>query len=156
ACGEVLGPQWVANYSLMPAYIFPPALIATIIAARITSRPRNEKKKPGQAHWGTTAGLIREGYVKTKTNKSVRGYFGIHKDSKKIIQLPEHIRFSHCLVIGGPGARKSTGYHKQNIIQDMRDGVNIIVFDLKYPDPRGGFFDMVTLAADQYGYDVQL
>lgn len=156
ACGEVLGPQWVANYSLMPAYIFPPALIATIIAARITSRPRNEKKKPGQAHWGTTAELIREGYVKTKTNKSVRGYFGIHKDSKKIIQLPEHIRFSHCLVIGGPGARKSTGYHKQNIIQDMRDGVNIIVFDLKYPDPRGGFFDMVTLAADQYGYDVQL
>lgn len=155
ACAPVLGQQWVAHYSLIPLFILPGAILATIVASRIANRP-TEQKAPGQAHWGTTAELKREGYIKTKEDDSVRGYFGIHKDSRKKLQLPEHIRYSHCLVIGGPGARKSTGYHKQNIIQDMRDGVNIIVFDLKYPDPRGGFFDMVTLAADEYDYDVQL
>jgi len=154
-CGPVLGQQWVAHYSLLPLFIIPPALVATIIATRVANRPI-EQKAPGQAHWGTTEELKREGYLKSKTGDSGRGYFGIHKDSRKMIQLPEHIRYSHCLVIGGPGARKSTGYHKQNIIQDMRDGVNIIAFDLKYPDPRGGFFDMVTLATDHYGYDAQL
>lgn len=154
-CAPVLGSQWVAHYRAAPLYAIPPALIATIVASRLAHRPK-QSKAPGQAHWGTTAELKREGYIKTRTDQNLRGYFGIHKDSRKMIQLPEHIRYSHCLVIGGPGARKSTGYHKQNIIQDMRDGVNIIVFDLKYPDPRGGFFDMVTLAADHYGYDVQL
>lgn len=156
ACGPVLGSQWVAHYSLLPIIVFVPALITTIIASRIAQHRPDQQKAPGQAHWGTTAELKREGYIKSKANQGLRGYFGIHKDSRSIIQLPEHIRFSHCLVIGGPGARKSTGYHKQNIIQDMKDGVNIIVFDLKYPDPRGGFFDMVTLAADTYGYNVQL
>ena len=156
ACAPALGQLWLHHYSLIPILVFVPALIATLVAVRISTGRLVKGKKPGEGHWGTTQELKREGYIKTKKNTDVRGYFGIHRDSKRMIQIPERVRFSHCLVIGGPGARKSTGYHKQNIIQDLKDGLNIIVFDLKYPDPRGGFFDMVSIAAERYGYNVQL
>lgn len=70
------------------------------------------------------------------------GYYGLMPDGS-VLMAPEHLRNSHNAVIGGPGARKSTGYHKPNILMDALFGNTAIVADSKYPDPRAGFSDMV-------------
>lgn len=77
------------------------------------------------------------------------GYFGYLNDggseeitpksAKKLkpIPFPETIRNGHVAVIGGPGAGKTTSFFLPNLLCDARDGNTAVVFDFKFPDPKG-------------------
>ena len=93
-------------------------------------------------------------YVKGESSSPQRGYLGLSTQGN-LLRLPERLRCAHTLVIGATGARKSTGYHKPNLLMDARDKVSAIVIDLKYPDISSGFFDMVAVFT-QAGHDIQL
>ena len=111
-----------------------------------------EEKSPGGADWADPSDLNL--YLKGEKDSPLRGYLGLLPNGK-MLRIPERLRCAHTLIVGATGARKSTAYHKPNLVTDAEDRVSAIVIDLKYPDTRSGFFDMVPLFASA-GHDVQL
>jgi len=121
-------------------------LLWGIAVAKLVLEPRYQRKDPGAARWSKHRDL--KDYILNKKKEAdavnpQRGYLGI-LPSGKLLRIPEKLRCSNVLVVGGPGARKTTGYHRPNLIMDAIDGVSSIVIDLKYPDPQGGFFDLIS------------
>lgn len=110
---------------------------------------------PGAARWAEKRELRH--LIHGEKGSPQRGYLGLLASSRNPtpLRLPERLRCSHCMVVGGSGARKTTGYHKMNVLVDAMEGVSVVLFDLKYPDPKSGFLDCVPyfMAA---GFDVQL
>ena len=72
-----------------------------------------------------------------------------------MLRPPERLRCAHALLVGATGARKSTAYHKPNMVVDAYDRVSVILIDLKYPDTVSGFFDVVPHFVKE-GHDAQL
>lgn len=105
-------------------------------------------RDPGAARFATKNDPPMEKYIKQTPQftdndgkDQRRGYLGLLEDGT-VLKPPMSLRCSHGAIMGGPGARKSTGYHKPNMVFDAVEESTSIVIDLKYPDPRGGFFDM--------------
>ena len=121
-------------------------LLWGVAIVKLFFEPRYQRKDPGAARWSKHRDL--RDYIRNKKKEAdavnpQRGYLGI-LPSGKLLRIPEKLRCSNVLVVGGPGARKTTGYHRPNLIMDANDGVSSIVIDLKYPDPQGGFFDLIS------------
>ena len=121
-------------------------LLWLVAIIRLVLEPRYQRKNPGAARWAKGRDL--KDYVSNKKSEldkvnPQRGYLGILQNGS-LLRIPEKLRCSNVLVVGGPGARKTTGYHRPNLIMDAIDGVSSIVIDLKYPDPQGGFFDLIS------------
>ncbi len=122
---------------------------------------RKSDLPPGSARWANRNEM--RVFIHGERTSPQRGYLGmlapIHRrwwmSPPPVLRLPERLRCSHCLVVGGSGARKTTGYHKPNVLLDAMDGVSVVIFDLKYPDPKSGFWDCVPYFARR-GHDVQL
>lgn len=151
-CSDNFATAWKHAYPtglLIGVAVLVLVVIGLGIAYRAT---RRRKFDPATGRWSTIRDLKKRGYYYNPRDPKQRGYAGMHP-SGKMLRVPEHIRFSHSLVLGGPGARKSTGYHWQNILQDADDGVSVIVFDLKFPDPTGGFVSALPYF-EKKGYDV--
>ena len=121
-------------------------LLWVVAIIKLVFEPRYQRKDPGAARWAKGRDL--KDYVSNKKSEAdvvnpQRGYLGILQNGS-LLRIPEKLRCSNVLVVGGPGARKTTGYHRPNLIMDAIDGVSSIVIDLKYPDPKGGFFDLIS------------
>ena len=121
-------------------------LLWGIAIVKLFAEPNYKRKDPGAARWSRRRDL--KDYLSNKKSEAdavnpQRGYLGM-LPSGKLLRIPEKLRCSNVLVVGGPGARKTTGYHRPNLIMDANDGVSSIVIDLKYPDPQGGFFDLIS------------
>ena len=130
-------------------------LVSTVLMFTVDGMPTGASKAPGGARWASDKELLplrKEG--KGSFASPLRGYIG-HTESGKLLRVPENKRNAHTLIVGGPGSGKTTRYFKQNLLMDALDGVSCVVLDLKYPDARGGFFNMVPFFEKQ-GYDVQL
>ena len=118
----------------------------------VLAHKKVKEKSPGGADWAKAKDL--KLYFKGEKSSPQRGYYGIHQNGR-MLQVPERLRCAHTLVIGATGARKSTAYHKPNMVIDALDGTSAIVIDLKYPDAQSGFADMIPPFAST-GHDVQL
>lgn len=154
ACYAQFGHVWMAYYPIVfpiGAAVF---AVAVFLVAMLLKVPKKRDIDPATGRWSTVKDLQARGYLEDPNDPNQRGYVGMHP-SGKMLRVPENIRFSHTLVLGGPGARKSTGYHWQNILSDAKDGWSVIVLDLKYPDPKGGFVSAVPYF-EALGYNVQL
>ncbi len=155
-CRAPFTDYWSANYAWWLLIAAVGCLIAsTLMMFFVDSLPTGSNKAPGGATWARDRDLV--SLLKPSTAKyasPLRGYIG-HTASGKMLKVPENKRNAHSLVIGGPGSGKTTRYFKQNLLMDALEGTCSIVLDLKYPDSRGGFFDMVPFF-EQHGHDVQL
>jgi type IV secretion system protein VirD4 len=123
------------SITFSPFYLLPLPLL--VLMALTRPRIQRTAKPPGGARWAEGKDL--GAYLKDSTRQ---GYLGLYRGA--LVAAPEHLRCAHTLVIGGPGAGKSTGYFKPNLLMDALQGVSAIVFDLKYPDPKAGFVDMLA------------
>jgi type IV secretory pathway TraG/TraD family ATPase VirD4 len=130
-------------------------VLSTVLMFVVDSLPTGIGKAPGGATWATDSELrplLKE--AQGHSASPLRGYLG-HTTSGKMLRVPENKRNAHSLIIGGPGSGKTTRYFKENLLMDALDGQSCIVLDLKYPDARGGFFDVISFFEKQ-GFDVQL
>jgi len=127
----------------IPPLHFLPLPIAFVLMAVARKRTLVEPtpKPPGGARWAERKDLL--AYLRNTPEDSRQGYLGL-LGSGAVMAPPERLRCAHTVVIGGSGAGKSTGYFKPNLLVDALSGVSAIVFDLKYPDPRAGFLDMLA------------
>ncbi len=151
------------NYPKWPLVGFGVSLVGAAVARLVLDTAREKAKVlPGAARWATEKEVRH--LVRGDGTGPLRGYAGVLAPARRpllrtvepvMLRLPERIRCGHCLVVGGPGARKSTGYHKMNLIVDAVDRVSAVVFDIKYPDPVSGFLDVVPYFITR-GFDVQL
>ena len=176
-CQDAFSTVWL---QLATKYIYLPIafVVMIVIAAtfRVLSQIEFKTKPPGGARWSKQSDLKRnylpnskishiqnrKSKIKNpksnirnqKSNNPFTGYLGLLKNSKPL-QIRKELRCSHIMVIGGTGARKTSGYHKPNMVVDAIDGNCCIVFDLKWPDPKSGFAEMIGLFNRQE-YEVQL
>lgn len=67
------------------------------------------------------------------------GYLGHY--GRGLLLLPEALRCRHTLVVGGPGAGKTTSYFLPNLLCDAYFGHSAVVYDLKYPDDQQGLLE---------------
>ncbi|MGL4610852.1 MAG: type IV secretory system conjugative DNA transfer family protein [Trueperaceae bacterium] len=155
-CSQPFMDYWSANYAWWLLILAMVCLLAsTLMMFLVDSLPTGAGKAPGGATWAKDnelASLLKPG--KGSYASPLRGYLG-HTMSGKLLTVPENKRNAHSLIIGGPGSGKTTRYFKQNLLKDAVQGMSAVVLDLKYPDARGGFFDMVPFFEKQ-GSDVQL
>ena len=156
SCRAPFMDAWLQTYPWwVPAAVLATLIISTVLMFTVDGLPSGDEKAPGGARWASDQELkplLKEG--KGEYASPLRGYIG-HTDSGKLLRVPENKRNSHTLVVGGPGSGKTTRYFKQNLLMDALDGTSVVVLDLKYPDARGGFFNMIPFFREQ-GYDVQL
>ena len=155
-CKTPLQAAWLDAYPWwLPILALGALLVSTVLMVLVDGLPSGEEKAPGGARWATDkelSSLLKEG--RGDYASPLRGYLG-HTVSGKLLRVPEGKRNSHTLIVGGPGSGKTTRYFKQNLLMDALDGTSVIILDLKYPDARGGFFNMIPFFESQ-GYDTQL
>ncbi len=151
ACSAAFGTVWWQEY---PVYLPVLAVLTLWVGAvfSVLTHKTVAKKSPGGVRWAGSSDL--KLYLEGEASSPQRGYLGLSSQGK-VLRVPERLRCAHTLVVGATGARKSTAYHKPNMVMDARDGVSAIVIDLKFPDTLSGFFDMVPLFA-KADHDVQL
>lgn len=75
------------------------------------------------------------------------GYLG--QFNRRLLLLPESDRCRHTLVVGGPGAGKTTSYFLPNILLDAYFGHTAVVYDLKYPDQEQGLWASIGFYIQQ-------
>lgn len=105
--------------------------------------------------WALLEDVTKYHVPNTKLSKnSLTGYMGVfaHNKERIILRVPERQLNAHVLVMGAPGARKTTGYFQQAMLSNAMYGQSAIVFDLKYPDDS--LIKMVQ-ANHRLGRDVQ-
>lgn len=129
--------------TVIPWHYFIPLPLAFVLMAVAKKRTVIEplRKPPGGARWAEPRDL--RAYLQAPPGDTRQGYLGLLK-SGLVLTPPERLRCAHTVVIGGPGAGKSTGYFKPNLLADALAGVSAVVYDLKYPDPKAGFLDMLA------------
>ena len=150
-CSDAFVKVWLQEYPLiLPLLAF--VFIWAGAVFSVLAHKKVKEKSPGGADWAKAKDLKR--YFKGVKGSPQRGYFGVFQNGR-MLQVPERLRCAHTLVLGATGARKSTAYHKPNMVMDALDDTSAIIIDLKYPDVKSGFFDMVSFFASA-GHDVQL
>lgn len=151
-CAPNLNAAWAHFYPTWLPLAFLASLVLLVVAYVLHQHAKHPHIDLATGRWSTKRDLKRAGYLQNPRDPHQRGYVGLHPCGK-MLRVPEQIRFSHTLVLGGPGARKSTGYHWQNILSDANDGWSVIILDLKYPDPSGGFVSVLPYF-EKRGYNI--
>lgn len=80
-------------------------------------------------------------YLNTKNS-------GVMVDGHKL-KLSEQHSFMHCLVVGRPGAHKTTGYIIPNLLEKAKDNCSVVV-----NDPKGEIHHATAGVFKQNGFDV--
>lgn len=140
ACNKALLPLVPPNYFLS-LYPIAGALILAAFASRLVTT-RAYTKAAGTAKWASEKDLEplkrgrQSGYIGFINNE---GKYTPSNPPKKLtpIPLPERIRNGHFVVLGGPGAGKTTAFFLPNLLKDAMDGNTAVVVDFKFPDPEG-------------------
>ena len=150
-CEAAFSEVWLQEYPLYVPILALLTLWATAMLS-VFARAALKKKSPGGARWAKPKDL--KTYLRGEKDSPRRGYLGLLPNGR-MLRPPERLRCAHALLVGATGARKSTAYHKPNMVVDAYDRVSVILLDLKYPDTVSGFFDMVPHFV-KAGHDVQL
>ena len=127
-------------------------LAALIVSWFANSRP--DEKDPGGGHFATDDDL--KAYLKDSRDpdNQRKGHYG-YTESGKQLRAPSQDRCTHLAIFAGTGGGKTTRIIKPSLIQDSLDGTSVLMVDPKWPDPRGGYSDMLAVFAAK-GYDVQV
>jgi type IV secretory pathway TraG/TraD family ATPase VirD4 len=156
-CRPVLWEQFTAQdlFALTRALLI--GFIASMLAALLVSFFANagpDEKDPGGGHFATDNDL--EAYLKDSRDpdNQRKGHYG-YTESGKQLRAPSQDRCTHLAIFAGTGGGKTTRIIKPSLIQDSLDGTSVLMVDPKWPDPRGGYSDMLAVFAAK-GYDVQV
>jgi len=141
-------------YPRKTVLMLPVLLLVGIVAYRKwKALEQEEEVKPGAARWALWDEL--KPMLRGTPTNPLRGYVGLLPipawkalllfRRPPVLRLREQDRCTHCVVIGGPGARKTTGYHMPNIMFDALDGCSVVIIDMKFPDPESGFLGCLRI-----------
>jgi type IV secretion system protein VirD4 len=113
-----------------------------------------DEKDPGGGNFATDEDL--KAYLKDSRDpdNQRKGHYG-YTESGKQLRAPSQDRCTHLAIFAGTGGGKTTRIIKPSLIQDALDGTSVLMVDPKWPDPRGGYSDMLAVFAAK-GYDVQV
>jgi len=125
---------------------------AAFVAPFANAKPA--EKDPGGGNFATDKDL--KAYLKDgkDPNNPRRGYYG-YTESGKQLKAPQKDRCTHLAIFAGTGGGKTTRVIKPSLIQDAVDGTSVLMVDPKWPDPEGGYSDMLAVFMAQ-GYEVQV
>lgn len=131
--------------------------IVFMLAAIVVSWFANagpDEKDPGGGNFATDEDL--KAYLKDSRDPDNprKGHYG-YTESGKQLRAPSQDRCTHLAIFAGTGGGKTTRIIKPSLIQDSLDGTSVLMVDPKWPDPRGGYSDMLAVFAAK-GYDVQV
>lgn len=141
--------QWFQNYaasrfdSNLPFYLLPLLPLAAWAKARMSERPR---KAPGLSRFAGKEDLGR--YLQGERS----GWLGLYKGQP--LQYPKRVRFAHTLVLGQPGAGKTSRFYEPNLLMDALEGNSVVVVDLKWPNTQG--FPRFIPLFDGTGHRIEL
>jgi type IV secretory pathway TraG/TraD family ATPase VirD4 len=121
---------------LVPALfgVFVVVFLSGYESHRLTNKP------VGMAHWATAQNM--KDWLKNKDNL---GYLGLTKTGKMLTQNRNE-RNEGVAIVGKPGARKTSGMMRQNILRDIQAGASIAIVDIKYPESQGGLLEALAWA----------
>ncbi len=113
-----------------------------------------DEKDPGGGNFATDEDL--DAYLKKDKGRDNprRGHYG-YTESGKQLRAPLRDRCTHLAIFAGTGGGKTTRIIKPSLIQDALDGTSVLMVDPKWPDPKGGYSDLLAIYKDQ-GYEVQV
>ncbi|WP_243027839.1 type IV secretory system conjugative DNA transfer family protein [Thermus albus] len=111
----------------LPYYLLPLVPLAALARVRMAEKPR---KAPGMSRFARGEELER--YLKGKERSGWLGLYG-----GKVMRYPTRVRFAHTLVLGQPGAGKTSRFYEPNLLMDALDGNSVVVVDLKWPNTQG-------------------
>jgi len=107
-------------------WLLPVMPLAALARARMNEKPR---KAPGTSRYATVHDL--GSYLGGERS----GWLGIFQG--KPLRYPKALRFGHTLVLGQPGAGKTSRFYEPNLLMDALDGNSVVVVDLKWPNLQG-------------------
>ena len=113
-----------------------------------------DEKDPGGGHFATDKNLKAYLTDSQDPDNPRKGHYG-YTESGKQLRAPSQDRCTHLAIFAGTGGGKTTRIIKPSLIQDALDGTSVLMVDPKWPDPRGGYSDMLAVFAAK-GYDVQV
>ncbi|WP_155984128.1 type IV secretory system conjugative DNA transfer family protein [Thermus scotoductus] len=125
--------QWFQNKAAsrfdanLPYYLLPLVPLAALARVRLNEKPR---KAPGLSRFATKDDLSRYLHGKDRS-----GWLGLYEG--KVVRYPFRARFAHTLVLGQPGAGKTSRFYEPNLLMDALDGNSVVVIDLKWPNTQG-------------------
>ncbi|GAA5533899.1 type IV secretory system conjugative DNA transfer family protein [Deinococcus aluminii] len=153
ACGAAFQTGFLNLFPLLSLAV--PAAGLVVYAFKATPK-RYTTKDPGLSWWAQAEDTGLDQYRThdpRRPNNKLLGYIGhllsVNRDGKieYAKSIPLYVRMSalaeNVLVLGGVGAGKTRGYFRPLIMLAAHLGFTVIVFDLKYPQPDSGFFDMI-------------
>lgn len=111
----------------LPYYLLPLLPLAALARVKLNEKPR---KAPGMSRFATEGDLHR--YLHGKEQS---GWLGLYQG--KPLQYPKRVRFAHTLVLGQPGAGKTSRFYEPNLVMDALEGNSVVVIDLKWPNTQG-------------------
>jgi type IV secretory pathway TraG/TraD family ATPase VirD4 len=156
-CRPILRERFTAqDFFLLTRALFI-GFIVFMLAAIVVSWFANagpDEKDPGGGHFATDEDL--KAYLKDSKDpdNQRKGHYG-YTESGKQLRAPSQDRCTHLAIFAGTGGGKTTRIIKPSLIQDSLDGTSVLMVDPKWPDPRGGYSDMLAVFAAK-GYDVQV
>ena len=107
-------------------YLIPALLLGGVARVKMGEKVR---KAPGMSRYATLEDI--RAYLTGPRS----GWLGIYQN--KVVRYPEALRFSHTLILGQPGAGKTSRFYEPNLLMDALDGYSVVVFDLKWPNTQG-------------------
>lgn len=113
------------NYDFV-YWLLPLMPLAALARVRMNEKPR---KAPGASRYAT----VRD--VRAYLEGERSGWLGIFQG--KPLRYPKELRFGHTLVLGQPGAGKTSRFYEPNLLMDALDGNSLVVVDLKWPNLQG-------------------
>ena len=127
-------------------------LLAAIINLFFSAGP--EEKDPGGGNFAVDEDL--KAYLSDGKDPGNprKGHYG-YTESGKQLRAPLRDRCTHLAIFAGTGGGKTTRIIKPSLIQDALDGTSVLMVDPKWPDPRGGYSDILAVFKKQ-GYEVQV
>ncbi len=107
-------------------WLLPLMPLAALARMRMNEKPR---KAPGMSRYATVQDV--RAYLEGERS----GWLGIFQG--KPLRYPKELRFGHTLVLGQPGAGKTSRFYEPNLLTDALDGNSVVVVDLKWPNLKG-------------------
>lgn len=127
ACANWMNARLGEEFSTDFVYWLLPVLpLAALARMKMNEKPR---KAPGMSRYATLADLT------SFLSGERSGWLGIYQG--KVLRYPRELRFGHTLVLGQPGAGKTSRFYEPNLVMDALDGNSVVVVDLKWPNTRG-------------------
>ena len=128
ACSRWLSQRAASGFNPdLAYYLLPLVPLAALARVRMAEKPR---KAPGMSRFAKGEELER--YLKGKERS---GWLGLYEG--KVMRYPTRVRFAHTLVLGQPGAGKTSRFYEPNLLMDALDGNSVVVVDLKWPNVQG-------------------